>query len=237
MTAEQLTKSHLPSGEQLQKSEKHVFGLPLSTALAAGYVIPLDRSNTVSDSRIGVAEAKKMGELINRGTHKPNPNILSLFDGFGNTSHAIAAALPGAQVTGIDIDPLTHQIGLHNISHAGLTKRVRLYEADALTFLDTSPVRYDAIFVDPSWPSRPKSGYKSFSIEQTTPPLSDIIPKALEHSILVGTRVPLITDIAEVTRWSDALGTQLFVDNLKVDEPNGQETLALFFVKAEDQKL
>lgn len=208
----------------------HVIGVLLVDAVAAGYSIPPgQRVRTISDSRVGEAEARRMDELMSAIQGKGGKRrILSLFDGIGSTSSAIARAIPNATVIGVDNDPETHERGRHNIGQAGLSGRVTLVEADALEFLESAG-DYDAIFADPLWPSRPE-GYSTgtFSISETNPPLTDIFPRAAEHAPLVAARVPLIANIGEVFDLSRDHGRELIVDTLRIEEVGGMKTKTIY---------
>jgi len=223
-----------PQEVRRQRGTSYGFGMPLVDAVTAGYLLPPgSRIITISDSRVGEKEAQRMGELMNiihgkTGTRR----VLSLFDGAGSTSYAIARALPGAQVTGIDNDHEIHVRGKHNIQHAGLMDRVTLIEADALTYLDTAG-EFDAIFIDPLWPDDPERyrDGRPFSLTETIPPLTDIIPAASKHSSLIVARIPLVTDIPELTAMGERLRKELFIDTNQIEEPGGMKTKAAFFAE------
>jgi hypothetical protein len=217
-----------------RSSYAHAFGVSFPDAVQAGYSLPPGaKINTISDSRVGQQEARRMGELISlvKNSTDSTPQVLNLFDGIGSTSYAVATALPTAHVVGVDIDEETHERAKHNIARAGLQQRVKLVQADALSVLEEAD-GHDAIFLDPLWGKRP-GGYLegTFSISETQPPLDEIISQALEHAPVVTARAPLITVQQELATLNTKLGTELFIDTNRIVEPHGQQTIVAFFAR------
>lgn len=230
MTADHLRCATKEEIMQQRSSTAYAFGVPLLKAVDAGYSIPPGRAiRTISDSRVGQQEARRMGELLAEinPDREHRPRILSLFDGIGSTSYAIARTLPYAEVVGVDLDNEANQRGIHNVENAGLSNQVTLVQADALEILE-DPSIYDAIFLDPLWTPRPQ-GYLTgtFSIRETQPPLDEVIPKALKRAPLVVARAPIITTQKELVTLNETLGTELFIDETRI--PDGQETIVAYF--------
>lgn len=202
------------------------FGIPLTTAAEKGYAIGPHLQH-VSDSRVDFAEGQRLGEFFD--PDQPL-QVVSLFEGIGNTSLALARALPMAKIVAVELDSEVYDCAKHNVKKAGLETRITALQEDAVALLEDETTSGDVVFLDPHWKSR-EGGYTKaspFSLDDTTPPQTELVHLALPKFTIVAFRVPSAVDLTELRAFGEIIDREVFVDNHHIEEPRGQNTNTVF---------
>jgi spermidine synthase len=78
---------------------------------------------------------------------RPAAHVLIIGNAGGTTARAFARYYPGAQIDGVEIDPVVTGLGRTYLG-LGDNPRLTVHDADGRTFLETTAQRYDLIIVD-----------------------------------------------------------------------------------------
>jgi len=126
-----------------------------------------------------------------RFRERGHDTIADLGCGIGGDALALAA---GAEVLGVDWDPIRVTMALENVRSYGFAERFRPLQAD---LRELTPLPVSACFFDPS--RRDEHGRRFFSVESYQPPLS-MINRWLQKIPHVAVKISPGVDYAELPR-------------------------------------
>ena len=107
--------------------------------------------------------------IINSVNENDRLTILDIGSGSGNISIALAANLPDAFITGMDIKDNSIELALENLSKHPFTNRVHFIKADILNFDFSSSEKFDILVSNPPYVSADEFGRVQKEIKDFEP--------------------------------------------------------------------